>query len=177
MAVRLPCPHTMGPVATYDGDQQVRKSPIRQLPCRIGHAVPASASRPTIRSMISVVIPALSGTASMGTAGLLDALNKADLSHALLTGRPAARVFEIQLVGLHGGSVSCRDGVSLHPVRAAADITAPDLVVVPGLDDDLARSFDENRGWVPWLRTWHAAGSRGAGSCTGAVLGADSGPL
>src|SRR5262249_49750471 len=48
---------------------------------------------------------------------------------------------------------------------------------VPGLDDDLARSFDENRGWVPWLRTWHAAGSRVAGSCTGAFLVADAGLL
>jgi len=127
--------------------------------------------------MISVVIAALSGTASIGTAGLLDALNKADLSHALLTGRPAARVFDVQLAGLDGRSVSCRDGVTLHPARAAADITAPDLVIVPGLDDDLARSFDENRGWVPWLRTWHAAGSRVAGSCTGVFLVADAGLL
>src|SRR6266567_6416397 len=34
---------------------------------------------PTIRSMVAVVISALSGTASIGTAGLMDALNKAGL--------------------------------------------------------------------------------------------------
>ncbi|MGN6679659.1 MAG: GlxA family transcriptional regulator [Streptosporangiaceae bacterium] len=127
--------------------------------------------------MVSVVVAALSGTASIGTAGLLDALNKADRSHALLTGRTTGRVFDVQLVGLDGSSVSCRDGVSLQPAIAAPDVTAPDLVVVPGLDDDLETSFDENRPWVPWLKTWHAAGSRIAGSCTGAFLLADAGLL
>jgi transcriptional regulator GlxA family with amidase domain len=127
--------------------------------------------------MVSVVIAALSGTASLGTAGLMDALNKADLAQALHTGQPARRVFDVRLAGLDNGSVSCRDGVSLHPAITAADVTAPDLVVVPGLDDDLATSFTQNRRWVPWLRTWHAAGSRIAGSCTGAFLIADAGLL
>src|SRR5215472_6631642 len=145
-------------------------------------AGPATAGRdqrtaPTIQLMVSVVIAALSGTASLGTAGLMDALNKADLAEALHTGQPARRVFDVRLAGLDNGSVSCRDGVSLHPAITAADVTAPDLVVVPGLDDDLATSINENRGWVPWLRTWHAAGSRIAGSCTGAFLIADAGLL
>jgi transcriptional regulator GlxA family with amidase domain len=127
--------------------------------------------------MVSVVITALSGTASIGTAGLMDALNKADLAQALWTGRPARRVFDVQLTGLDGGTVTCRDGVSLHPSVTAADVRTPDVVVVPGLDDDLAASFDENRRWAPWLRTWHAAGARVAGSCTGAFLVADAGLL
>jgi hypothetical protein len=58
----------------------------------------------------------------------------------------ARRVFDVRLAGLGTGAVSCRDGVSLHPAIAAADVIAPGLVVVPGLDDDLARSFAENRG-------------------------------
>ena len=127
--------------------------------------------------MVSVVIAALSGTASIGTAGLLDALNKADLSQSLHTGRPATRVFDVRLAGLDRRTVSCRDGVSLHPSITAAEVTAPDLVVVPGLDDDLAASFSENRRWVPWLTKWHAAGARIAGSCTGAFLVADAGLL
>ena len=126
--------------------------------------------------MVSVVIAALSGTASIGTAGLMDALNKADLAQARVGGA-ARRVFDVRLAGLGHGAVSCRDGVSLHPAVTAAEVTAPDLVVVPGLDDELATSFDENRGWSPWLRTWHTAGSRIAGSCTGAFLIADAGLL
>jgi transcriptional regulator GlxA family with amidase domain len=127
--------------------------------------------------MVSVVIAALSGTASIGTAGLMDALNKADLAQALGTGRPAPRVFDVRLAGLDSGNVACRDGVSLHPSVTAANVTTPDLVVVPGLDDDLATSFAENRGWVPWLSAWHEAGARIAGSCTGAFLVADAGLL
>jgi putative intracellular protease/amidase len=130
---------------------------------------------PTIRFMVSVVIAALSGTASIGTAGLMDALNKADLASALQAGRPVPRVFEVRLAGLDGGTVSCRDGVSLQPSVTAADVGAPDLVVVPGLDDDLAASFAANRGWAPRLVRWHAAGARIASSCTGAFLVADAG--
>jgi transcriptional regulator GlxA family with amidase domain len=126
--------------------------------------------------MVWVVIPALSGTASIGTAGLMDALNKADLA-ARLSGMAAARVFDVRLAGLDSSTVSCRDGVTLHPSVAAANVTAPDLVVVPGLDDDLAASFAGNRGWVPWLARWHAAGARIASSCTGAFLVADAGLL
>jgi transcriptional regulator GlxA family with amidase domain len=129
--------------------------------------------------MVSAVIAALSGTASIGTAGLMDALNKADVASGLpvLTGLPANRVFDVQLAGLDGGSVGCRDGVSLQPSITAADVTAPDFVVVPGLDDDLAGSFESNRRWVPWLTKWHAAGARITASCTGAFLVADAGLL
>jgi hypothetical protein len=52
--------------------------------------------------MVSVVIAALSGTASIGTAGLMDALNKADLLQPLRTGRPVGRVFDVRLAGLDG---------------------------------------------------------------------------
>jgi transcriptional regulator GlxA family with amidase domain len=127
--------------------------------------------------MVSVVIPALSGTASIGTAGLMDALNKADLSAGLQAGPPAPRVFEVRLAGLDSGTVACRDGVILQPSVAAGDVAAPDLVVVPGLDDDLAASFGANRGWAPWLAKWHAGGARVASSCTGAFLVADAGLL
>src|SRR5262249_22700044 len=140
--------------------------------------LPGQALRaPTIQSMVSVVITALSGTASIGTAGLMDALNKADRSQALRTGQPAQRVFDVRLAGLDGSSVACRDGVSLQPSVQAADITAPDLVVVPGLDHDLVRSFTDNRGWVPWLAGWQTGGAKIAGSCTGAFLIAAAGLL
>lgn len=127
--------------------------------------------------MVSVVIAALSGTASIGTAGLMDALNKADRVQALQTGQPGPRVFDVRLAGLDRGMVTCHDGVSLHPSVVAADVAAADLVVVPGLDDDLAPSFAANRGWVPCLARWHAAGARIASSCTGAFLVADAGLL
>jgi hypothetical protein len=91
--------------------------------------------------MVSAVIVALSGTASIGTAGLMDALNKADLAGRLEAGRGApGRVFDVRLAGLDDGLVSCRDGVILQPSVTAGNVSAPDLVVVPGLDDELAAS-------------------------------------
>lgn len=106
----------------------------------------------------------------------MDALNKADRSWAL-GGADSSRLFDVQLVGLNRRPVACRDGVSLHPRGVAAEMPTPDIVVVPGLDDDLSPSFAVNRRWVPWIELWHAAGARVASSCTGAFLLADAGLL
>src|SRR5262249_40604209 len=105
---------------------------VRSDNFRAGPAIAVARARALfrIRSMVSVGIPALSGTASIGTAGLMDALNKADLAEALLTGQPALRVFDVRLTGLSEHPVMCRDGVSLHPSEVADNVTAPDLVVV-----------------------------------------------
>src|SRR5215472_7835910 len=127
--------------------------------------------------MLLVAIPALDGTASIGTAGLMDALNKADGSWALGGGAGADRLFDVRLVGLNGRPVVCRDGVRLHPGSLARNLPIPDLVVVPGLDDDLIPSFERNRRWVPWISRWHQAGARIASSCTGAFLVAEAGVL
>ena len=127
--------------------------------------------------MLSVAIPALAGTASIGTAGLMDALNKADRSWALQSAGDPSRLFDVRLVGLNSSPVACRDGVHLHPSAQVDDISFVDLVVVPGLDDDLAASFESNRAWVPLLFKWHGAGARIASSCTGAFLVADAGLL
>ena len=127
--------------------------------------------------MLLVAIPALAGTASLGTAGLLDALRKADGSWALATGQDATPLFDVRLVGLNRRPVVCRDGVRLHPTVVAHEMPIPDLVVVPGLDDELDASFTLNRRWVPWIERWHQAGARIASSCTGAFLVADAGLL
>jgi transcriptional regulator GlxA family with amidase domain len=129
------------------------------------------------RLMLSVVVTAPVGAASIGTAGLMDALRKADESWGLEAGEAATRLFDTRLVGLDEGPVPCRDGVDLNPSAVASDVPTPDLVVVPGLDDDLANSFVQNRGWAPWIARWHKAGARIASSCTGAFLVADAGLL
>ena len=128
-------------------------------------------------SMLSVAIPALAGTASIGTAGLMDALNKADRSWALQNSGDPARLFDVRLVGLDLRPVTCLDGVSLHPSARVDDITFVDIALVPGLDDDLPASFEMNRAWAPLLAKWHSAGARIASSCTGAFLVAEAGLL
>src|SRR5262245_46652321 len=107
----------------------------------------------------------------------MDALKKADLAGALSGDPGFSRLFDVQLVGLSRQPVMCRDDVQLRPAVAAKGVPVPDLVVVPGLDDDLDKSFELNRPWAPWIARWHAAGSRIVSSCTGAFLLADAGIL
>jgi transcriptional regulator GlxA family with amidase domain len=127
--------------------------------------------------MPTVAITAPTDCASINTAGLMDALGKTDRAWRMTRDPHAETIFEVRLVGLDDHPIACRDGVVLHPHVTAADLDPPDLVVVPGLDDDLAPSFQRNRAWVPWIAKWHTAGSRVATSCTGAFLAADAGVL
>jgi transcriptional regulator GlxA family with amidase domain len=127
--------------------------------------------------MLTVAILALARTASIGTAGLMDALNKADLSWLLAGQADVGRLFDVRLVGLDDRPVVCTGGVELHPTLTADELPTPDLVVVPGLDDDLGPSFEVNRPWVGWIQLWHASGARIASSCTGAFLVAEAGAL
>src|SRR5215510_5802233 len=90
---------------------------------------------PYRRDMLSVAVLALPDGASIGPAGLMDVLTKADRSWRLLAGPAWTPLFDITLVGLDDRPVRCRDGVMLHPHRSAANIPSPDLVIVPALDD------------------------------------------
>jgi transcriptional regulator GlxA family with amidase domain len=128
--------------------------------------------------MLSVAVLALAGGASIGPAGLMDALGKADRSWQLHAGPDWTALFDITLVGLDSKPVRCRDGVTLQLYRRARDLAPPNLVVVPAFDDEnLLDSLADNQDWVPWLKTWHAQGARVAASCVGAFLLAEAGLL
>lgn len=128
--------------------------------------------------MLSVAVLALAGGASIGPAGLMDALGKADRSWQLHAGPDWTALFDITLVGLDSKPVRCRDGIMLHPHRRARDLAPPNLVVVPAFDDEnLLDSLADNQDWVPWLKTWHVQGARVAASCVGAFLLAEAGLL
>jgi transcriptional regulator GlxA family with amidase domain len=125
--------------------------------------------------VVSVAVLALAGGASIGPAGFMDVLGKADRSWQLHAGAAWTPLFDVTLVGLDSEPVRCRDGILLQPHLGAADLPPPDLVVVPAFDDEnLMNSLADNRDWVPWLKTWHAKGARIASSCIGAFLLADA---
>jgi transcriptional regulator GlxA family with amidase domain len=127
--------------------------------------------------MISTVVIAPTGAASIGTAGILDTLIKADRSWRLQAGDEWEPLFDVALVGLDDKPVPCKDGVFLQP-QQTVNTVRPDLVIVPAIDEeDQEASFAANRAWVPWIKTWHQAGARVASSCTGAFLVADAGLL
>ena len=128
--------------------------------------------------MLSVAVLALAGGASIGPAGFMDVLAKADRSWQLHAADAWSPLFDITLVGLDSKPVRCRDGIVLQPHSRALDIATPNLVIVPGFDDEnLLSSLADNNDWVQWLRTWHAGGARVASSCIGAFLLAEAGLL
>ncbi|WP_433562864.1 GlxA family transcriptional regulator [Nocardia sp. CA-151230] len=128
--------------------------------------------------MLSVAVLALAGGASIGPAGFMDVLAKADRSWQLQAGAAWTQLFDTTLVGLTDAPVRCRDGVLLQPHCRAAELAPPNLVVVPAFDDEnLLDSLADNREWVPWLDKWHAQGGRVASSCVGAFLLAEAGLL
>lgn len=132
----------------------------------------------TLVSVLSVAVLALSGGASIGPAGFMDVLLKADRAWQLQAGKAWTPLFDVALVGLDSNPVCCRDGIVLQPHHRARDLSCPNLVVVPAFDDEnLLDSLAENRNWVPWLKTWHAGGARVASSCIGAFLLAEAGLL
>ena len=128
--------------------------------------------------MLTVLVLALEGTAPLGTAGLLDALQMAD--RAGMVGQPGnSRLFDVRLTGLSRSPVLCQCGVQLQPEVDVHEVPPPDLVVVPGLDDDPGELplLELNRPWVAWIAQWYAAGACIATSCTGAYLLAEAGIL
>ena len=128
--------------------------------------------------MIRVVVLAPQETASITMTGLFDVIVKADRALGALQGRPGRNtVFDVSLVSLDGAPVHYRDRVTVSPDVAAPDVGDVDLVIVPGLDDDLEPSFALNAAWAPWLAAWHARGAVVASSCSGAFLLAEAGLL
>lgn len=124
-----------------------------------------------------VLVTAIGGAAALNTVSVVDALGKADAAWRFVGGPSEADVFDPALVGLDDRPVQFINGLSARPTVVVDDARTPDLVVVPGLDDNVTPSLDLNAGWVPWLRRWHDEGAVVASSCTGAFLLAEAGIL
>jgi transcriptional regulator GlxA family with amidase domain len=126
--------------------------------------------------VLTTNVLALRGVPSIGTTGTSDALRKADQAWAQVHPEQPP-VFEVRLVGLDAAPVRCGGGVWIDPESVASSSKRPDLVVIPGLSNDVDVSFAANVGWSPWVAKWAAAGSVVASSCTGAFLAAEAGVL
>jgi hypothetical protein len=102
--------------------------------------------------MVDVALLALSGTSSIAMAGLFDVIAKADAAYGALQGRPGRDlIFDLDLVGLDEGGVRLDHRIVVTPDLPASAVRTAELVVVPGLDDDLQPSFEANTAWAPWI--------------------------
>ena len=110
--------------------------------------------------VLTVLVLAFEGTASLGIAGLLDALQMADRAGAA-SQAGGSRLFDVQLTGLTRKPVQLQNGVQLLPAIDVNQAPLPDLVVVPGLDDEPGPLplFELNRPWGAWIAKWYRTGA------------------
>ncbi len=122
-------------------------------------------------------VTGIEGAAALNTVSVLDTLTKSNEAWRYLRDPDAADLFEAVAVGPSDQPIRFINGVELHPGVTVDDAETPDLVIVPGLDDNVRPSVDRNIHWVPWLRRWAEDGAVVASSCTGAFLLAEAGLL
>src|SRR5262245_35589747 len=127
--------------------------------------------------MTTVAVIAVRNRFAIGITGPMDVLRKASklAGDAQPSDRPA---LEVRLLAADRAPVTYPNGVTIVPSATIDEAPRPDVIVVPQLDDDdLDRSLDENRAYVPWLRAGFAQGACLASFCTGAFLVAETGLL
>lgn len=151
---------------------------IGQRRGRIGQPLSVAGEAWLTAAMVRVAVIAPSETMSITMTGLFDVIAKADRAFGVLHGRPGRdTVFDVSLVSLDGRPVGYRNRFSVTVDVSAESVAGMDLVVVPGLDDDLRPSLERNVGWAPWIARWHRAGAVVASSCSGTFLLAQAGIL
>jgi transcriptional regulator GlxA family with amidase domain len=128
------------------------------------------------------LVTAIVATPEAGAAGLfsiVDVLSSVGRDWALLRGGdPSPPAFAPRLVSLDGAPYVGLNGVLIHPNAALADLSQPDLVIVPDLHLDPARPFPNGYAAIAdWIRTAHADGALVASVCSGALLLAQTGLL
>lgn len=85
--------------------------------------------------------------------------------------------FQVQLVG-HAPEVTLNGGsVIIRPEKMLEDIDKTDLIIVPAISGDMARSVKINEVYLPWLQKHYNNGAEVASLCVGAFLLASSGLL
>jgi len=129
--------------------------------------------------MTTVAVIAVRNRFAIGITGPMDVLQKASrlAGDAQPSDRPP-RALEVHLLAADRAPVTYPNGVTIVPSATIDEALRPDVIVVPQLDDDdLGRSLDENRAYVPWLRAGYAQGACLASFCTGAFLVAETGLL
>lgn len=124
-----------------------------------------------------VFVTGIAGANALNTVSVLDGFTKANDAWRFLGDSNAGDLFDTVAVGTSGRAIEFANGFRLEPGQTADDAGVPDLVVVPGLDDDVDASLERNREWVSWVRRWHDEGAVVASSCTGAFILGDAGLL
>lgn len=83
--------------------------------------------------------------------------------------------FDLHLVGAKARTDLYGDQFLVNPDLTLADVTSPDLAIIPAMAGNIAAAIHNNAVFLPWLKKQYHAGCAIAGLCTGGVFVAETG--
>jgi transcriptional regulator GlxA family with amidase domain len=91
--------------------------------------------------------------------------------------RSNSPLFSLQTASIDGQQITCSSGLRLTPDKKLDEVTAPQLIVVPGFMFNILGVLPSLGKMVEWLQLQHQQGSYIASMCTGAFVTAQAGLL
>src|SRR4028119_914719 len=92
-----------------------------------------------------------------------------------LSGKPP--LFDVRLVGLSKEPQDYDGLFTVRPDVLISEVKKTDLIIIPALKGDLAKSLERNAEFVPWIIQQYKGGAEVASLCIGAFLLANTGLL
>jgi transcriptional regulator GlxA family with amidase domain len=127
---------------------------------------------------INVAIVAFETFATIPITGPMDILNESCTLQRDVLGTDENRTtFDVELVSLTKKPLRFDGVVTLHPHATISTARKPDLILIPSSGLNVLETLASLRGFIPWIQTCSAQGSRVVSMCTGAFLLAETGLL
>lgn len=127
--------------------------------------------------MIKVTIAGFDYAFSTAITGVLDLFSLAGVTWNRIQGLPIAPKFQVKIASLNGEPIQCSNGVQLVAHCRFSDVEDSDLILVPTIAGNIARTLESNKKLVHWIKQEYERGADLASNCTGAFLLAEAGIL
>ena len=133
-------------------------------------------SKPAMSKPLHVSLVAIPDASISTLHGIYDVLNGFRLLKGLDDAIPDTPPFDVEIVGAEQGPITLASGLATRTHRAAAEVEATDIVIVPSVVLQ-ADGWQTGRypGLAAWLKQAHERGAVLCSACSGAFLIAETG--
>jgi len=90
-------------------------------------------------------------------------------------GKPA--LFNVRLIGLTKEIPAAGGRYTVYADELLADVKKTDLIIIPALDGEMAKTLHDNQDFIPWIVAQYKGGAEVASLCIGAFMLAATGLL
>ena len=111
---------------------------------------------------------------AISSLGSYDLLHKANY-YARLNNNFQSDLFNAELVGIHSKKIAEVNGISVNVHNIINEVKETDLLIIPGIDDLIEETIDNNKKCLDWIRNIYYRGADVASICTGAFILAETG--